>query len=67
MNITNKFIPGLIVIAIYPIDAYAYINPSTVGLVITALAGSIAVIGYYFRTIIYKIKSFFSNIKNKDS
>ena len=53
----------IIMIAVYPIDAHAYINPSTVSLVITAIAGSIAVIGYYFRIIIYKIQSFFSNKK----
>ncbi len=53
-----------IITILYPTDAHAYINPSTVSLVIAAIAGSLAVIGYYIRTIITKIKSFF--IKKQD-
>ena len=54
-----------IILSLYPIDAHAYINPSTVSLVFAAIAGSLAVAGYYIRTIISKIKSFFSKKKAK--
>lgn len=57
----------IMMIAVYPIDAHAYINPSTASLVFTAIAGSIAVLGYYARAIIYKIQSFFSKKKDKNS
>ena len=67
MNFMNRFLPMIIMIAIYPVDAHAYINPSTVSLVFAAIAGSIAVLGYYVRTIIYKIQSFFNKKKDKDS
>ena len=53
-------------IAVYPIDAYAYINPSTVSLIFTAIAGSLAVIGYYARSIFYKIQSFFNKKNDKE-
>ncbi|MBH44880.1 MAG: hypothetical protein CMD88_05430 [Gammaproteobacteria bacterium] len=54
----------IVILIFYPIDAHAYINPSTVSLVIAAIAGSIAVIGYYARVIYDKIKSFFIKDKN---
>lgn len=61
-----RFIPIIILIAVYPIDAYAYINPSTVSLIFTAIAGSLAVIGYYARSIFYKIQSFFNKKNDKE-
>ena len=63
----NKYMAMIIMIAVYPVEAHAYINPSTVSLVFAAVAGSVAVLGYYVRTIIYKIQSFFNKKKDKDS
>tara|TARA_B110000881_G_C18386692_1_gene418907 strand:+ start:66 stop:260 length:195 start_codon:yes stop_codon:yes gene_type:complete len=63
----NKYMAMIIMIAVYPVEAHAYINPSTVSLVFAAVAGSVAVLGYYARAIIYKIQSFFSKKKDKNS
>ena len=60
-----KFLLIFTLLVTHPIDAYAYINPSTVGLVIAALAGSIAVIGYYARRIFILLKSFFTKNNSK--
>ena len=66
LNDMNKFLPMAVIISLYPMDAHAYINPSTVSLVFAAIAGSIAVGGYYLRAIIYRIQSFFKKKKDKD-
>ncbi len=53
----------LIFIFINPQTAYAYIDPGTISLIVSAIVAALASIGYYSRIIINKIKNFFS--KNK--
>jgi len=53
----------IIFIIINPQIAYAYIDPGTISLIVSAIVAVLASIGYYSRIIINKIKSFFS--KNK--
>ena len=43
-------------IIFYPQIVYAYIDPGTTSLIISAIIALFATIGYYFRLIIQKIK-----------
>ena len=50
-------------IIIYPQTAYAYIDPGTTSLIISAIIALFATIGYYFRIIIQRIKELLKKIK----
>ena len=47
----------------YPKFAYAYIDPGTTSLIISAIVALFATIGYYFRLIIQKIRDLLKRIK----
>ena len=49
---------------IYPLTAYAYIDPGTTSLIISAIIALFATIGYYFRLITQRIKELLKKIKN---
>ena len=49
---------------IYPQTAYAYIDPGTTSLIISAIIALFATIGYYFRLITQRIKELLKKIKN---
>ena len=49
---------------IFSENAYAYINPSVFGLIIVALSGFAAVIGFYFYRIIAFVKFCFVGLKS---
>ena len=51
-------------IIFYPQIVYAYIDPGTTSLIISAIIALFATIGYYFRLIIQKIKDVLKNIKS---
>ena len=56
MKIKNSILPCLILI--FPINAYAYIDPGSGSALITAILG-------FFAAIIYSFKRFFYNLKDK--
>lgn len=47
----------------YPKFAYAYIDPGTTSLIISAIVALFATIGYYSRLIIQKIRDLLKRIK----
>ena len=49
---------------IYPQTAFAYIDPGTTSLIISAIIALFATIGYYFRLITQRIKELLKKIKN---
>ena len=49
---------------IYPRTAYAYIDPGTTSLIISAIIALFATIGYYFRLIIQRTKELLKKIKS---
>tara|TARA_Y100000768_G_scaffold329797_1_gene268240 strand:+ start:1783 stop:2010 length:228 start_codon:yes stop_codon:yes gene_type:complete len=51
-------------IIIYPQTAYAYIDPGTTNLIISAIIALFATIGYYFRLIIQRVKELLKKIKS---
>jgi len=51
-------------IIFYPQIVYAYIDPGTTSLIISAIIALFATIGYYFRLIIQKIKDVLKKIKS---
>ena len=67
----NKMKPNILIyislatfiVVFFPSNAYAYIDPGTGSVIISAIIFSIATIGYYARVIILKIKNFFTNKK----
>ena len=54
----------LFLMIIYPQTAYAYIDPGTTSLIISAIIALFATIGYYFRLITQRIKELLKKIKN---
>jgi hypothetical protein len=49
-----------------PLTAEAYIDPGTGSIIVQAIVASIAVVGFYFRAIFYKIRNIFRNFLGKD-
>lgn len=45
--------------------AYAYVDPGSASLIITAILGAIAAVGYTFRSYMERLKSFFR--RNSDN
>jgi len=50
---------GLIALAMYPQTAYAYVDPGSGSVIVTAILGLFAAIGYTVRKQFYKIKRVF--------
>tara|TARA_Y100000996_G_C22038856_1_gene444154 strand:+ start:119 stop:331 length:213 start_codon:yes stop_codon:yes gene_type:complete len=63
-NILNMHIILIALIIIYPVNAYAYINPSVFSFIGVLLAGAVTVIGFYFFRIIDFFERLFLKIKN---
>ena len=54
----------IIIITLNSFNAYAYIDPGTTSLIISAIIALFATIGYYFRLITQRIKELLKKIKN---
>ena len=51
-------------IILSPQDVYAYIDPGTTNLIISAIIALFATIGYYFRVIVHKIKEYMNMLRS---
>ncbi|HEX5776271.1 MAG TPA: hypothetical protein VFX95_06290 [Caulobacteraceae bacterium] len=54
---------ALILTATQAAPAYAYVDPGSVSIVITAILGGIAAVGYTLRSYFSRLKQFFSRKK----
>ncbi len=63
-NLLNLHTILLALVIIYPVDAYAYINPSVFSFIGVLLAGAVTVIGFYFFKIIDFFEKLFLKLKN---
>ena len=54
---------ALILTATQAAPAYAYVDPGSVSIVITAILGAIAAVGYTVRSYFSRLKQFFSRKK----
>ncbi len=51
-------------IILSPQDVYAYIDPGTTNLIVSAIIALFATIGYYFRIIVQKIKEYMNMLRS---
>lgn len=56
----------LILIGLFPLNLFAYIDPGSGGALITAILGFFAAIIYSFKKFFYNIRSKFQSKKNKN-
>ena len=69
MKIYLNKIFALIIYSIFyiilsPQDVYAYIDPGTTNLIVSAIIALFATIGYYFRIIVQKIKEYMNMLRS---
>ena len=59
----DAIVVALILTATQAAPAYAYVDPGSVSIVITAILGAIAAVGYTVRSYFSRLKQFFSRKK----
>ena len=65
VTVTNIMII-LVILAIFPLPVFAYIDPGSGSAIVTAVLGTIAAVGYMVRKLFYAIKrKFLGNKKEK--
>jgi hypothetical protein len=63
----SKLLAFILVIAVQPGVAHAYVDPGSGSIIVTTVLGLFAAVGYTFRKYIYKIKRSLSKKKPEDN
>lgn len=61
------FFGSLIAALLFVKPAYAYIDPGTASLILQGIIGGIAATGFFFRSHLYKLKSFFRSRRDDNA
>lgn len=61
-----KYVLQLIILLIFPVSAFAYIDPGSGSAIMSAIIGFFVAIGLVIKTFWYKIKSFFTGKKSEE-
>ena len=61
----NTYLFGILLVGMYPLSVYAYMDPATGSVIVQTIIGAIAAGLFFIKTYWYKLKRFFLKIIKK--